>query len=84
VLIRTDPRTGLEGKPSLEFCAASAMLDGRLGRDAFTDERVRDARVPEPGAPACSPSHRAMSLRDEVGYSASGRRRLLKWWGGKT
>ncbi len=45
VLIRTDPRTGLEGKPSLEFCAASAMLDGHLGLDAFTDERVRDARV---------------------------------------
>jgi 2-methylcitrate dehydratase PrpD len=45
VLIRTEPRTGLEGKPSLEFCAASAMLDGRLGLEAFTDERVRDARV---------------------------------------
>jgi 2-methylcitrate dehydratase PrpD len=45
VLIRTDPRTGLEGKPSLEFCAASAMLDGRLGLEAFTDERVRDPRV---------------------------------------
>lgn len=42
VLIRTDPRTGLEGKPSLEFCAAVAMLDGRLGLDAFTDARVGD------------------------------------------
>lgn len=42
VLIRTDPQTGLEGKPSLEFCAAVAMLDGRLGLDAFTDARVRD------------------------------------------
>ena len=42
VLIRTEPRTGLEGKPSLEFCAAVAMLDGRLGLDAFTDDRVRD------------------------------------------
>ena len=45
VLIRTDPQTGLEGKPSLEFCAAVAMLDGRLGLDAFTDERVHDAEV---------------------------------------
>ena len=45
VLIRTDPRTGLEGKPSLEFCAAVAILDGRLGLDAFTDERVRDPEV---------------------------------------
>lgn len=42
VLIRTHPETGLEGKPSLEFCAAVAMLDGRLGLDAFTDARVRD------------------------------------------
>jgi 2-methylcitrate dehydratase PrpD len=45
VLIRTDPRTGLEGKPSLEFCAAVAMLDGGLGLEAFTDERVRDPGV---------------------------------------
>jgi 2-methylcitrate dehydratase PrpD len=45
VLIRTAPETGLEGKPSLEFCAAVAMLDGRLGLDAFTDERVRDPRT---------------------------------------
>jgi 2-methylcitrate dehydratase PrpD len=45
VLIRTEPQTGLEGKPSLQFCAAVAMLDGRLGLDAFTDERVRDART---------------------------------------
>jgi len=45
VLIRTEPRTGLEGKPSLEFCAAVAMLDGRLGLDAFTDARVRDPAV---------------------------------------
>src|SRR6185369_3728476 len=45
VLIRHRPATGLEGRPSLPFCAASAMLDGRLGLDAFTDECVRDARV---------------------------------------
>ncbi len=45
VLIRTDPQTGLEGKPSLEFCAAVAMLDGRLGLDAFTDARVRDPKT---------------------------------------
>ena len=44
VLIRTDPQTGLEGKPSLEFCAAVAMLDGRLGLDAFTGARVREPR----------------------------------------
>ena len=51
VLIRTEPTTGLEGKPSLQFCAAVAMLDGRLGLDAFTDARVRD------------PSTRAMMSR---------------------
>jgi 2-methylcitrate dehydratase PrpD len=45
VLIRSDPQTGLEGKPSLEFSAAVAMLDGRLGLDAFTDARVRDPEV---------------------------------------
>ena len=33
------PRTGLDGKFSVEYCAAAALLDGRVGIDTFTDER---------------------------------------------
>ena len=31
------PRTGLEGKFSVAYCIATALLDGRAGHDAFTD-----------------------------------------------
>ena len=33
------PRSGLDGKFSVEYCAAAAMLDGEVGIDTFTDER---------------------------------------------
>ena len=33
------PRSGLDGKFSVEYCAAAALLDGRVGIDTFTDER---------------------------------------------
>ena len=32
------PRSGLDGKFSVEYCAAAAILDGRVGIDTFTDE----------------------------------------------
>jgi 2-methylcitrate dehydratase PrpD len=40
-LIHHHPRTGLEGKFSLEYGIAAALLDGRPGLDSFTDEAVR-------------------------------------------
>jgi 2-methylcitrate dehydratase PrpD len=39
-LIHHEPATGLEGKFSLEYGIAAALLDGRPGLDSFTDEAV--------------------------------------------
>ncbi len=36
---RPQPATGLYGKFSLQYTAAAAMLDGKVGIDTFTDER---------------------------------------------
>ena len=33
------PRSGLDGKFSVEYCAAAALLDGQVGIDPFTDAR---------------------------------------------
>ena len=33
------PRSGLDGKFSVEYCTAAALLDGRVGIDTFTDPR---------------------------------------------
>jgi 2-methylcitrate dehydratase PrpD len=58
-LIHAAPTTGLEGKFSVEYAIAAALLDGRPGIDSFTDEAVarpeaqallaRVAVVPVPG-----------------------------------
>ena len=37
---KREPRTGLEGKFSVAFCAAIAMIDGAAGPRQFTDEAV--------------------------------------------
>lgn len=42
VLIHHNPQTGLEGKFSMEFCAAAALVEGRVGVGTFTDARVQD------------------------------------------
>jgi 2-methylcitrate dehydratase PrpD len=33
------PLTGLDGKFSVEYCAAAALLDGKVNIDSFTDQR---------------------------------------------
>ncbi|MBI4562912.1 MAG: MmgE/PrpD family protein, partial [Candidatus Rokubacteria bacterium] len=45
ILIHHDPRTGLEGKFSAEFCAAAALVDGRIGITTFTDARTADPQI---------------------------------------
>ncbi|HEY6933119.1 MAG TPA: MmgE/PrpD family protein [Marmoricola sp.] len=40
-LIHARPRTGLEGKFSLEYAVAAALLDEHCGLASFTDEAVR-------------------------------------------
>ncbi|GAG89324.1 unnamed protein product, partial [marine sediment metagenome] len=41
------PKTGLEGKFSLEFCVAIALIDGEVSLKQFSDEKVRDPAVQE-------------------------------------
>jgi aconitate decarboxylase len=40
---RPRPKTGLEGKFSLQYTAASALLDGKVGIRTFTDARLASA-----------------------------------------
>jgi 2-methylcitrate dehydratase PrpD len=40
-LIHSRPSTGLEGKFSMEYCAAAALLDGHVGLSTFEDDAVQ-------------------------------------------
>ncbi len=40
-----DARTGLEGKFSMEYCLAAALVYGKLGFAEFKDDRINDPRV---------------------------------------
>jgi aconitate decarboxylase len=42
---RGAPQTGLEGKFSFQYTVASALLDGRVSMDTFTDEQVRRPEI---------------------------------------
>src|SRR5258708_8708045 len=46
VLIYTRPQTGLEGKFSMQFCVAAALIDGTVGLETF-EPRLQDARIQE-------------------------------------
>ncbi len=45
VLVHPDPKDGLEGKFSLEYCLARAILNGKISIADFEDERVKEERV---------------------------------------
>jgi 2-methylcitrate dehydratase PrpD len=45
ILIYDRPTTGLEGKFSMPFCAAAALVFGRIGIDTFEPVCLADARV---------------------------------------
>ena len=45
VLIHHQPRTGLEGKFSLEYCVARALLSGEVRLRHFTDEAVTETQI---------------------------------------
>ncbi len=47
LLIHSHPTTALEGKFSLEFCVATAFIDGEVSLKQFTDERVKEPAVQE-------------------------------------
>jgi 2-methylcitrate dehydratase PrpD len=42
---KMSPKTGLEGKFSIPYCVANALLTGVTGMAAFTDEKVIDPAV---------------------------------------
>ncbi len=44
-LIHTSPKTGLEGKFSIEYCLAAAILDRQITLATFTDEMVNRPEV---------------------------------------
>ncbi|MFC1977252.1 MmgE/PrpD family protein [Chloroflexota bacterium] len=45
ILIHHRPRTGLEGKFSLEYCVARALLSGEVKLKHFTDEAVAESHT---------------------------------------
>ncbi|MDY7033260.1 MAG: MmgE/PrpD family protein [Thermodesulfobacteriota bacterium] len=42
-----EPSTGLEGKFSIPYCVANAVIRGNTGMQAFTDEKVNEPEVEE-------------------------------------
>ncbi len=44
-LIHSNPQTGFEGKFSLQFCMAIAMVDKQAGMAEFTDAKVHEAAI---------------------------------------
>lgn len=44
-LISKDPRTGLQGKFSIEYVAAATLLDGNITLESFTDEMVNRPEI---------------------------------------
>ena len=50
VLRYPEPKTGLNGKFSIQHAVGAALLDGRVSIEHFTDEAVRDPRLREAAA----------------------------------
>ncbi|MBI4596167.1 MAG: MmgE/PrpD family protein [Candidatus Tectomicrobia bacterium] len=47
ILIHTRPRTGLEGKFSMQYCMSAAILDKKVGLQSFTDPMVNRSEIQE-------------------------------------
>lgn len=45
LLIYERPKTGLEGKFSMNLCVAAALLDGRVGLGTFEDDYVQSSQI---------------------------------------
>lgn len=43
-LVYSHPTTGLEGKFSMQYCLAAALLDGKVSLEQFTDEKIARAK----------------------------------------
>lgn len=44
-ILRHNPETGIQGKFSMPYILARALVDGRLGLDSFTDKAVQETAV---------------------------------------
>jgi 2-methylcitrate dehydratase PrpD len=44
-VFHVNPQTGLQGRTSIPYCVARAILDRRMGLAQFTDDKVRDPAV---------------------------------------
>ncbi len=72
------PRSGLDGKFSVEYCAAAALLDGHVGIDTFTDARrfspdmeaMLDRISVEPEGPESGATLATAVLKDGTSVSA--------------
>ena len=72
------PRSGLDGKFSVEYCAAAALLDGHVGIDTFTDARrfapdmegMLGRMSVEPEGPESGATQATALLRDGTTVSA--------------
>jgi len=42
---KNEPSTGLEGKFSIPYCVANALMRGETGTQSFTDEKVNDPEI---------------------------------------
>ena len=85
VLLYAEPSNALEGKFSMPFCAAAAIVDGHVGLETFDDAKIRDARINEmrsrvtmtvdptldPTAPPLTQARVAIALRDGRTLTAS-------------
>ncbi len=46
-MIYQKPKTALEGKFSLEYCLAIAIIDKKVGLEQFSDQKVNDKKIQE-------------------------------------
>jgi 2-methylcitrate dehydratase PrpD len=84
VLLYDRPTTGLEGKFSMPFCLAAAIVDGRVDLDTFEPDHLADPAIqrllpsitmrvdPEigTGAPPLTQARLEVQLRDGTTYAA--------------
>ncbi len=85
VLIYDRPASGLEGKFSLPFCAAAAVVNGCVGIETFEEAQLRDPRIAslqsrvtmrvdgtlDPAAPPLTQAHVKVTLKDGRVLAAS-------------
>jgi 2-methylcitrate dehydratase PrpD len=78
ILIYDQPASGLEGKFSMPFCAAAAVVDGHVGLETFDVSRLGDPAILamqsritmrvdpalDPSAPPLTQAHVTVRLRD--------------------